>query len=58
MKISHGHNKDHRQDLKQLLWTLTVSSDDSAPVHYMALDGNNADTDTHSLMWDSLRRIA
>jgi hypothetical protein len=47
LKISHGHNKDHRRDLKQLLWTLTVSSDHSVPVHYMALDGNTADTDTH-----------
>ena len=58
LKIAHGHNKDHRQDLKQLLWTLTVSADHSVPVHYMALDGNTADTDTHILMWDSLRRIA
>ena len=57
LKISHGHNKDHRQDLKQLLWTLTVSADHSVPVHYMALDGNTADTDTHILMWDSLRKI-
>ncbi|MCL5989042.1 MAG: IS1634 family transposase [Candidatus Thermoplasmatota archaeon] len=58
LKIAHGHNKDHRQDLKQLLWTLTVSADHSVPVHYMALDGNTADTDTHIGMWDSLRRIA
>ena len=58
LKISHGHNKDHRQDLKQLLWTLTVSADHSVPVHYMALDGNTSDTDTHIIMWDSLRKIA
>ena len=58
LRIAHGHNKDHRQDLKQLLWTLTVSADHSVPVHYKALDGNTADTDTHMLMWDSLRRIA
>jgi len=58
LKITHGHNKDHRQDLKQLLWTLTVSADHSVPVHYMALDGNTADTDTHIDVWNSLRKIA
>ena len=58
LKITHGHNKDHRQDLKQLLWTLTVSSDHSVPVHYMALDGNTEDTEAHIDLWDSLRRIA
>ena len=26
LRISHGHNKDHRQDLKQLLWTLPLPS--------------------------------
>ena len=45
--IAYGHNKDHRPDLKQLLWTLTVSSDGCVPVHYMAMDGNTDDTSTH-----------
>ena len=57
LRITHGHNKDHRQDLKQLLWTLTVSSDHSVPVHYMALDGNVEDTETRIEMWNSLRKI-
>jgi hypothetical protein len=26
-RIARGHNKDHRDDLKQLLWTLTVAAD-------------------------------
>src|SRR5512144_1124259 len=29
---AHGHNKDHRPDLKQLLWILTVSADGAVPV--------------------------
>ena len=58
IEITHGHNKDHRPDLKQILWTLTVSSDHSVPVHYMAMDGNTGDSDTHTAIWDSLARIA
>ena len=57
LKITHGYNKDHRQDLKRLLWALTVSSDHSVPVHYMATHGNVEDTETHIEMWDSNRRI-
>ncbi|EQD62976.1 Transposase, partial [mine drainage metagenome] len=40
LKITYGHNKDHRPDLKQILWILTVSSDGAVPVHYKATDGN------------------
>lgn len=35
-----GHNKDHRPDLKQLLWILTVSEDGAVPVHFKVADGN------------------
>ena len=30
--VCHGHNKDHRPDLKQLLWILTVSADGAVPI--------------------------
>ena len=33
VKVTHGHNKDHRADLKQLLWILTVSADGAVPIH-------------------------
>ena len=29
---AHGHNKEHRPDLKQLLWILTVSADGAVPL--------------------------
>ena len=57
-EITYGHNKDHRPDLKQLLWTLTVSSDHSVPVHYMALDGNTPDSHTHIDTWNFLRDLS
>ena len=58
VEITYGHNKDHRPDLKQLLWTLTVSSDHSVPVHYMALDGNTQDVETHIDTWNFLRDLS
>ena len=58
LKVNHGHNKDHRPDLKQLLWILTVSADGAVPVHYRVADGNTEDTQTHQETWDILRRLA
>jgi hypothetical protein len=34
LAITFGHNKDHRPDLKQLLFILTVSEDGGVPLHY------------------------
>lgn len=58
LRITHGHNKDHRPDLKQLLWVLTVSADGAVPLHYRVCDGNTNDDPTHIETWDALRRLA
>lgn len=58
VKITHGYNKDHRPDLKQLLWILTVSADGAVPVHYRVCDGNTTDDPTHIETWDAIRRLA
>lgn len=55
---TYGHNKDHRPDLKQLLFVLTVSADGVVPVHYRALDGNTNDSTTHIQTWETLRKLA
>ena len=55
--ITHGHNKDHRPDLKQLLWILTVSADGSVPVHYRLCDGNTNDDPTHIQTWEALCKL-
>ena len=57
VRITHGHNKDHRPDLKQLVFSLTVSSDGAVPIHYKALDGNITDDKTHINNWENLCRI-
>ena len=49
-----GHNKDHRPDLKQLVWILTVSADGAVPVHFKVVDGNTEDSTTHIETWKCL----
>ncbi len=55
--IRHGHNKDFRPDLKQLLFILTVSADGAVPIAYRATDGNISDDLTHIPTWDELARL-
>jgi len=57
LAILHGHNKDHRPDLKQLLFILTVSKDGGVPIHFTASDGNVTDDKTHIETWDLLCQI-
>jgi transposase len=55
--VTPGYNKDHRPDLKQLLWILTVSADGSVPVLFKVADGNTEDSTTHIETWTTLRRL-
>jgi transposase len=52
--ITFGHSKDHRPDLKQLVWILTVSADGAVPVAHRLADGNTNDDPTHVPTWDQL----
>ena len=52
--ITFGHNKDHRSDLKQLVWILTVSADGAVPIAYRVEGGNVNDDTTHKATWDGL----
>jgi transposase len=55
--ITWGHNKDHRPDLKQLLYTLTVSHDGGVPVYFTSHSGNVVDDKTHCATWDLLCQL-
>jgi transposase len=57
-KITFGHSKDRRPDLKQLLWSLTVTDDGAVPVDYRVLDGNVTDDQIHRQTWDVLALLA
>ena len=52
--ITYGHSKDHRPDLKQLVWILTVAADGAVPLTYRLADGNTNDDPTHVPTWDGL----
>ncbi len=43
IKITHGHSKDHRPDLKQIMLSLTVTGDSAFPLWMETLDGNSSD---------------
>jgi transposase len=53
LRITFGHSKEHRPDLKQLLWILTVT-EEGVPVQFKVADGNTADARTHVETWQSL----
>ena len=55
--IRHGHNKDYRPDLKQLLFIRTVSADGAVPIAYRVADGNTNDDLTHIPTWDELHAL-
>jgi transposase len=57
LAITWGHNKDHRPDLKQLLFILTVSKDGGVPIHFQAKSGNVADDPTHCTSWDLVCKL-
>ena len=52
--VKHGFSKDHRPDLKQLVWILTVTADGAVPIAFRVADGNTADVTTHIDTWDTL----
>jgi len=55
IQLEHGHNKDHRPDLKQIVFGLNITEDGHVPLSYQAFDGATADITTHQTNWDSLR---
>ena len=55
--ITWGHNKDHRPDLKQLLYILTVARDGAVPVQFRVQSGNTTDDRSHRDTWDFLCRL-
>jgi transposase len=57
LAITWGYNKDHRPDLKQLLFILTVARDGCVPVHFQVASGNVVDDRTHRATWDLLCRL-
>lgn len=56
-RITHGHNKDHRPDLKQLVFGLSVSSDGAVPLNHLVVNGNRTDDTIHRSNLEDLRGL-
>jgi len=57
VQLKRGHSKQHRPDLKQLVYSLCVTSDGAVPVHFKAYDGNQTDDGIHLETWNRLRTL-
>lgn len=57
VQLKRGHSKDHRPDLKQLVYSLSIASDGAIPIHFKTYDGNQTDDTTHWETWQSLRGL-
>jgi len=57
IKLKRGHSKDHRPDLKQLVYSLCVTRDGAVPVHFKCYDGNRTDDTIQLETWNSIRML-
>ena len=57
VQLKQGHSKEHRPDLKQLVYSLCVTSDGAVPVHFKAYDGNQTDDGIHLETWSRIRTL-
>jgi transposase len=57
LAVTWGHNKDHRPDLKQLLYILTVTRDGAVPVQFRVQSGHTTDDRSHRATWDLLCKL-
>ncbi|MCP3921991.1 MAG: IS1634 family transposase [Desulfobacterales bacterium] len=57
IEITFGYSKKHRKDLKQFIWSLSVSTDSAFPLFQQAYSGNTADTDTYVKQWSNLTEL-
>jgi transposase len=56
--ITYGFSKDHRPDLKQLLFCMTTTEDGGIPIQFRCYDGQTGDSPTHIDTWKLLRTIS
>ena len=56
-KITRGVNKDHRPDLRQLVFGLNVTSDGAVPLSHQIYSGNRTDDTVHRSNIDHLRQL-
>ena len=55
--LTHGHNKDHRPDLKQLVLGLNVTADGAVPISHQIYAGNQTDDRLHPANHKALQKL-
>lgn len=58
LELKRGNSKDHRPDLKQLVFNLSITADGGVPIYHRCLPGNHTDDKTHIETWKTLRSIS
>ena len=56
-RLAHGHNKDHRPDLKQLVLGITVTKDGAVPIDHQIYSGNQTDDQVHISTHKRLQKL-
>ncbi len=54
--ITYGFSKDHRPDLKQLVFLLSTSEDGCVPIQFRCENGNTNDVSTHLATWYAIQK--
>jgi transposase len=57
VQLLRGYSKDHRPDLRQLVYELSVTRDGAIPILFKAHDGNRTDDTLHWENWQMLRGL-
>ena len=55
--LTHGKNKDHRPDLKQLVLGLSVTADGAVPLFHRVYSGNQTDDRLHPTNHKALQKL-
>ena len=55
--LTHGKNKDHRPDLKQLVLGLSVTADGAVPISHRVYSGNQTDDRLHPANHKALQKL-
>lgn len=55
--VTHGYSKDHRPDLKQIMFGSLVSRDGGIPLYGKALDGNRSDSESAAEFFQKIRSL-
>jgi transposase len=56
-RVTYGYSKDHRPDLKQIMFGSLVSRDGGVPLYGKALDGNRSDSESAAEFFQKVRSL-